>query len=837
MTYEVTPQSSGSSIAQIGLDFRRMSVLTKFIQQNPGNMSAAVNAWVANAFTNGYGLYAPAGNYVLDEPIIITDQFGFEMIGEGRNRTVFSQSQAWANQTYYDFDTAGCAIAAGSNQLTVPAATVDAFQDALTRFPQGPKIVVYGAGAYPNDRWETTYTAIVGNVLTCSANAPNPGTGIVRITPPALLDLRGVEQAQVHGFTINGYGSTVGTSYLWAGLRIGSVRGDFPPRSVPQRNHFFDLQIGGTCTALELFGLRDGNNDLSIIENSYFANVTKYGIDMMDSQQFDWTCRNITNYGDGDWLTLKVCSIAAGSNVLDCPSGPFKTFHVGCLIEVHGAGVGASVMPCFITRYISATQVEVSTNATVAVVGAAALMIGAQAGYHMGGPFGGGNLTAKGALFNGLFSRASMVDESYNGSNVLLSDGRDESCRALYEQPVASGIHRPVVIEGYTATQGAFIAERPVLTVTAGPFSMNDCEIGQPAAGLSYATICIAPTNVNEFVCDIRNTRIDTQLPRENVFSTWVPATGRSITYRPTSMSQVRIFNNAGTLVEYIDAEVRNEEAVTTATQPLSNDRVRITWGINESPDLSNIFANPALTYDASWYGAAPIQTSNVGGGLSDQRVTIPDRGGVVAAAAFRDFTPGDVNFKPPQLQAMGKNGRRAFRFDFGRALFIPPAIFAGMTEGEVMFVGQQLVIGGGLYALGLSSEASFPVVQPFTDNIYYEDAFRFFREQSVARNPLVTSQVMIINVISRATATPGDFEMYVNGTRVINAGNGNPFHIPLNPVFGAGGNNAPGTSPNTYGTMVCGALYVNKTVIASADRAVAIDAMRQYWGEGTIVP
>lgn len=828
---EVYPQGGGgggSTPAQIGLDFRRMSVLTKFLALYPNNITQAINAWVANAFANGFGLYGPAGTYDLDQPISIVNTQGFEMLGEGRNRTIFRQSATWAANTYYAFDTDGCTILAGSDQLDVPVDTVEAFQDALTRYPAGPTIVVYGAGAHVNDRWETTYTAINGNTLTCSSTAPNNGTGIVRITPPPLLDLVGVEQAQIHGFNLQGRGG-LGAAQLWAAIRCGSIRGDAPPVSVSQRNHFFDLSLGSCATGIEVFGIRDGNNDLCLIENSNFGNVMKFGVDLMDSQEFDWTGTNLTIYGDSDWITPKVCSIGAGSNVLTCPSGPFKTFHKGTLAEVDGAGFGGTVMPCFITRYISPTQVEVSRNAVVAVVNTAALHIGAQGAYHMGGPFSGGNITMRGGLFNGFFLRASMIDESFNGSNVRLEDGRDESCRAIYAQPLNGGIFRCANIDGYTLSQTEIIAERPVMSLTAGPFTARNLVIGQRAAGATHGRIAIVPTEPSEFQCVFDNVYINTEVPREQVFSNWdVDAGAPSTAYRPSEMRQVRIYNNAGVLTEFIDKEIRNEVAVTTASQPLVDCRVRVTWGNNDSPDLNSLYS-ARVYYDAGWVGPAPI-TNLVGAGpAGTDLISIPDRS--LNFDASRGFTPGSLVSKQPQLQAMGKYGRRGWRFDFGRALFIPPAAFGGMTEAEIVMVAQRITLGGGCYSLGISADGIGPSEEhPYTDRIWYEDGFRDYRLNSAALPQATYDDLIIVRIVSKATAGVGDFKTYINDVLVINGGPGTNFHLPASPVVGAGANNVAGTTPSSYGNFVLGTLLVSDTVNDAA-YAQASAALREYYG------
>lgn len=837
------PAGGNVSPATIGLDFRRMSVLTKFLQQFPNNITAAVSAWIADAKNNGYGLYVPAGTYDLDVPAdIINWVGGFELIGEGRSRTILRQSAQWAAQTYYAFDTTGCTINVGTNVLNVPAASIAAFQDALARCPAGPTIYIYGclvnpASGLPNDRFVTTYTQIVGNTLILTdqvAANGGAGYGYVRVTPPALLNLQGVEQSQIHGITIEGRGGGAGVAQLWAGIRCGAVPGNTPPVSVPQRNHFFDLSIGTACTGIELFGARDGNNDLSIIENANLANITKFGVDMLDSQEYDWTCRNITSYGDADWETAKVCSINAGTNVLNCPSAPFLPFHKGTLVEVAGAGFGGGVLVGLVTRFVSTSQVELNVNASVGVAGAAALRIGAQAGYHMGGPLGGGNVTVRGGIFNGHWLRAAMLDESFNGGCVELADGRDEGCRALYEQPLNGGISRPMLIEDYTFAQGAVIAERPVLAVTAGPFAMKNAVLGQRAGGTSDMTITISPTSVTDFVASFDNVHINTEMPREEVFSRWDSTSGRSQAYRPTAARQVRIYDNVGNLIEYIDDEIRNEEAVTTVTQPLASARVRLTWGNNQSPDFSALMPNLRVAYDASRDTAPPLNKKYLAG-ANDFITSIPDIVG--ANDATRQFTVGSAVSKPPELQAMGPNGRRGWRFAFGRALYIPALALAGMTEAEGFQVFQVISRGGGSYTLGASSAGGASVHHPYTNDVWYDDTFRDFRLNSAALSADLLNQIIIVNYISRATANPGDFTVTLNGVAVINGGPGTAFQVPTHPMLGAGSNNLAGNAPGADGDVVIGCHYISDTVLPVADRARVIDWLRQYWGEGTAAP
>lgn len=843
MSYSIEPDGSGGSsgggltLAEAGLDFRRMSVLTKFLQQT-ADVDDAVDLWIADAAANDYSLYAPAGTYILNRFHTIANRYGPVFMGEGRGRTIFTQGQTWADKTYHAAGTAGCTITQGSAVIQIPAEFAPVIDDVLARTvgADPPVIFVYGAGSSLNDRFVTTIVSRNGLNVTLGAALPDDngsGAGTIRIVPPAMFEFRGVEQAQVSGFTIGGYGSEVGNAKLWAGIRCGSSANDDPDLiTYAQRTRFFDLHIGGVCTAMEMYGRRDGNNDMSNIDNVYFANVTRYGVDLMDSQQFDWGMSNATIYGDADWYAPKVCSVAAAGTTLTCPIGPFRPFHIGALIEVDGAAVGGAVLVARILYYVSTTQVVLDTPAVVAVVNAAALHIGAQAGIHMGGFNGGGNITARGRMFIGTFLRASVVDESFNGSNFTLSDGRDEGSRALYEQPMNSGIYRPTLIEGYTFAQGSMISERATLTICAGPTTIKGCQLGSPSAGAKDIHVNISPTTPAQFVCSMENTRINTELPRDLVFSRFDPANGRVRTARPSLQTNVIISTNAGTILESIDAEVWDRETVGAASQPLVDAHKRLSWGQNESPDLSSIYPGSRIYLDAGWLEKAPLQKIVGFGGAASDRVIIPSRDG--NAGAYRDFTPGDVNFKAPVLQAFGKNGRRGWRFDFGRALFIPPSVLTGLTQGELLFVGQILTQGGGMYALGNGAHANFP--QAYDGNIYYEDFLMTYRENTAVLPTNLKDDVMIVRVRSNNTGAAGSFRLDINGISRMNTGATNVFLVPTNPgVFGAGGNNAAGNNPATYGTFVASTLLVSPTIIADVDFAKALVALREYYGGGTV--
>lgn len=761
--------------------------------------TTALNAALADAKSTGRPVLVPAGNYYINgSGLALTNAYGLRFLGAGRGVTVLTFTG-----TYYDAQAAiGFSISAGTNQLTMPAGFLE--QGATDA---GKRLFVYGAGT-SGERLVCTVVSVSGTTVTISTNAITTVSNVVaRIVPPAAIELFGMEQCIVGNFTIAGSGSS-GSYQMWAGLRVGSA--PLGGTQVSQRNRFDNLHIGSTQVGIEVYGPRDGNNDLSSIVQPYIANYDLCGIALLDSQQFDWKIHGPTCYGDSGWTTPKTCSIASGTTTLTTDVPRFGRRHKHQWIEIVGAGPGGSALFTQITAVASSTQVTVAHAASTTVSSAAALRMGAQSGIQLGpldGLTQGGNCTATDLLFTS-HMHADVWDGSFNGGAVEISGGSSEASRALYVQPINGGTQRKATIRGYRFAHGAVINERPVIAVTAGPFAAERVDFGQAGGGSPAALrLQVEPQTPTQFIAALRDCNVSSSLGREDVFSKFSQTGGALRSYKPTSADNVVLHGTGGT-VERIDRYQRNEDG-----RPES--WLRLEGGREQGPDFSGL-GTMLLDYDPLANGGASLVRVVGIGGSSTYRGL--DRSGNARHAE----RTGAVSVSP-SLQAAGKYGRLGWRFYGGSALFMPAAAFSGLTAIEVWAVVQIMTVGGGLHALGASAAAGPSCHTPYSDNVVYDDTLSGTRSSSAA-------QATIINEIRcvQAYSDASQHVVVLDGATIISAG-AHAVVTPTSPVLGAGAAN--GTTPSAPIDAVV-LRYVVFSAIATADqRAAGRLACQQFYG------
>lgn len=202
--------------------------------------------------------------------------------------------------------------------------------------------------------------------------------------------------------------------------------------------------------------------------------------------------------------------------------------------------------------------------------------------------------------------------------------------------------------------------------------------------------------------------------------------------------------------------------------------------------------------------------------GVSTRQFRVFDRSGLQNHAITLD---GAAEIS---LLNAGRLGRVGYRFK-NTGAYMPPAMFAALTEIEVWAVVQPYVLGGGgFHCLGSSANNVQATQYVSAGSDILDDTLSTALSTGAA--PLATEQPHIVQISSTGLLK----SIWYDGAAIVVAGAG-ALAIPTLPVFGAGRSTA-GAPLNPFDGVVLRYLGFS-AVVTNAARIAGAEALKAFYG------